>query len=161
MKKLVWISGIFLVLSFVFPNGIPRPVAPQPVPAPAPVVPPAEVDSTIVTVLADASPEDRRRITSVYNGLKFVILRDWSDKGNKRISTTAKLEELQGETLVLAIDTPGKYKDLDKAIESVFLAKIGTQDEIPVTQDVVQKIVKACEVVAASAETYHTPAEKK
>jgi hypothetical protein len=52
--------------------------------------------------------------------------------------------------LQLAIDTPGKYKGLDDAIETVFLKTVGT-DVMPNNPDTQKKLVTACEIIANSA----------
>lgn len=158
MKKLVWVAGALLLLSFIFPNGVPvKPVSPViPVDPVTPVVPVGETDTKIVELLANAPDVERNRITDVYTGLKTVVLRD----SGKRLNTTEKWAEVQANTLELAIDTPGKYPGLDVAIEAVFKSKLGTDDVIAVTPDVTQKLVKACEVIADSAQVRPTSQKK-
>jgi hypothetical protein len=144
LNKLMWLAGVLLVVSFVFPNGFefgsakPEPAAPT-----APVA----TDSTIVTILADAAPEDRSRISGIYDALAFVLKRD----GAKLITTTEQWALLQANTLQKAIETPGEYPDLDVAIEAVFARAIGTDDVVSVTPEVEQKLVTACETIANSA----------
>ena len=53
MKNLVWIAGVILALSFVFPDGITLPKKPEP--APAPVVPVVPVDTALATILGPAT----------------------------------------------------------------------------------------------------------
>lgn len=148
MKKLVALAAVGLVLfSFVFPNGVALPTRP-------PVVQPDDVitaipDSAIVSLLSDASDNDRTRIVGVYTGLRTVLLRD---KG-ARVSNTEKLAELQANTLQLAIDEVGKYPGLDVAIDNVFKKVVGTDDVVAVTPQVVSNLVKACETVIVSAQT--------
>ena len=148
MKKLVWVAGAILIFSLVFPNGINvrPPVKPTPTPV-DPAVPAATPDAKIVELLSSASAADRGRIISVYTGLRTVMLRD---KG-KRINTTEKLAELQANTLQLAIDKPGTYPGLDVAIDAVFAAQIGTDDVLAITDEVTQRVVKACDIIIASA----------
>ena len=71
-------------------------------------------------------------------------------------SDLEKLEEVQASTLQLAIETPGKYPNLDAAIEAVFYNAV--QDENTdasvvnaVTPVIQAKLVKACDIVMASA----------
>lgn len=159
MKKFVWIAGALLLVSLIFPNGVPvkPPVTPPtPVVPVVPVVPVGETNAKIVALLANAPQVERNRISDVYDGLKAVTLRD----NGKRLNTTEKWAEAQSNTLIIAIDTPGKYPGLDAAIEAVFAEKLGTTDVVALTPEVIQKLVKACEVISASAQTQAT-SEKK
>ena len=144
MKKLVLLACLLLVgLALKFPNGVPLPVtAPDAV-----VVPAGETDAALVGILENATDEDKARIVSVYEGMQYVLKRD----NGKRINTTDKFSDWQANTLQLAVETPGKYPGLDKAIESVFVRLVGTDDVVSTTPDVQQKLIKACEIVAASA----------
>jgi hypothetical protein len=147
MKKLVWVAGALLVFSFVFPNGITLPKPPAPVPAPGPVEPVVPADAEIVKALTGASSKDRARIVSVYSGVIHVLKRD----GGKRVSNTEKWADMHANTLQVAIDTPGKYPGLDTAIEAVFARELGTDDVVQLDADVQNKLVRACEVIIASA----------
>jgi len=155
MKKIaLWVSAAVFVVSLLFPNGLPidlrfgPKVDDKPVVA-APVRVLGEVDPAIVSILASATPEDRGRIVSVYDGLRFVINRD----AGARINTTEKWAELQANTLQLAITVVGKYPGLDNAIESVFAAKVGSDAVISLTPETVLQLTKACAVIADSALT--------
>lgn len=161
MKKFVWFAGALLLISLIFPNGIPvmpppTPPVPSPVVPDQPVTPAGEVNARIVELLGAASQDERNRISDAYTGLKTVTLRD----GGKRVNTTEKWSELQANTLQLAVDSPGKYPGLDAAIEGVFAEKLGTNDVLAITPEVMQRLVKACEVVSASAQSY-PPSQKK
>lgn len=160
MKKFVWLAGALLLISLVFPNGIPvkQPVGPTPTPVvpDVPVVPAGETNARIVELLAAAPKVERERIADAYTGLKIVTQRD----AGKRVNTTEKWAELQANTLQIAIDTPGKYPGLDLAIEAVFAEKLGTDDVLAITPDVMLRLVKACDVVVNSAQTY-PPSQKK
>lgn len=145
MKNFVWIAAALLVLSFIYPNGptLPvRPPVPQPAPAPAPVV-----DERLAALLAKADAADKQRIADVYNALIFVLRRD----AGARVTTTEQWADLAANTLQLAIETPGKYPGVDTAIESVFLATVGTDDVLPNNPDTQQKLIAACEIVVNSA----------
>jgi hypothetical protein len=148
MKKLVWVFGLLLALSFVFPNGVPS-LIPQVKPV-APVTPAGPTDTKIVELLVDADTVDTDRINGVYNGLAEVLRRD-GGQPVKRIVTTEQWAELQARTLNMAIDTPGKYPDLDKAIEAVFLRAVGTDDAVPANDATRAKLIEACVTVANSA----------
>lgn len=147
MKKLVWVAGVLLAISFVFPNGITLPTPPAPVPAPEPPAPTVPADADIVAALKNAESADKARIVSVYSGVIRVLKRD----GGKRVANTEKWADMHANTLQLAIDTPGKYPGLDVAIEAVFAREIGTDDVLQVDAEVQKKLVRACEVVIESA----------
>lgn len=141
MKKLVWVAGLLLLLSVVFPNGIKLPVA-----TPVVVEPVGETDAQIVALLKNASTEDKNRVVSIYSGLKFVLQRD---KG-QRVNTTEKWAELQANTLQLAVEQVGKYPGLDVAINDVFKRVVGTDDVLPANADTQIKLIKACDIIANS-----------
>lgn len=145
MKYLVWVFGGLLLLSFVFPKGVSLPAKPV---SPA-VVPnsPAETDATIVKLLANATPEDRANVNGIYSGLKTVINRD----GGELVSTTEKWALLQANTLKLAVEQVNKYPGLDVAIDNVFRQQVGTDDVSAVNAAMVEKLSKACEIIANSA----------
>jgi hypothetical protein len=153
MKKFVWVAGLVVLLAFAFPHGfdVPAP-SPAPQPVPVPVVPDVPVDATIVRILAPATRADRNRIVGVYSGLHTVLSRD----DGVRLNNTEKWAEVQARTLQMAIDTPGKYPGLDVAIENVFKTAVqsDTVDALvvnPVKGDVLAALLKACEIVMASA----------
>jgi hypothetical protein len=142
MKKLVWVAGLVLLLAFFFPDGIKLPEPAKPVD-----VVDVEVSPAIVTALAEATIEDKAHIAGTYDGMLRVITRD---KGT-RIKTTERWADFQANTLQLAIETPGQYPGLDVAIEEVFKTQLGTDDVLPTDAETQQKIVKACQIVSASA----------
>ena len=140
---MLWLAGALLAVSVLFPNGpsasfFSKPVAP---------VAPKVTDKTLLEILKPATPEDLARINGVYSALGVVLARD----GGERVNTTEQWAELQARTLQLAIDTPGKYKGLDDAIETVFLKTVGTDDVMPNNPDTQKKLVAACEIIANSA----------
>lgn len=143
MKKLVWVAAAILVVSFIFPNGISLP-KPTPVPQPAPT---AQPDKDIVRILSAASAADKRRIGDVYSGLRSVLARD---KG-QRVSTTEKFADFHANALQLAVNhQPGKYPDLDVAIDAVFERALGTTDVVALNDATVKKLIEACDIVVAS-----------
>lgn len=149
MNKLLWFAGALLAVSFLFPNGLNfPPPAPTPVPAPAPEpAPVVDTDAEIVKLLAAADAADKARIVDVYTAMKTILIRD----DGKLVNTTEKWATWQGNTLTLAIDTPGKYPGLDVAIENVFLRVVGTDDVLPNNGETQMKLIKACDIIAASA----------
>lgn len=146
MKKLVLVAGALLLFSLLFPNGVQLP-KPKPVVV-VPVAPEVTPDSTIVKLLKDATAEDKARIVSIYEGMAYVLRRDVG----ARLNTTEKWAEFQANTLQLAVEQVGKYPGLDDAIESVFARSIGTDDVVPSTPENQQKLLKACEIIIASAQ---------
>ena len=152
MKPIVWLAGIFLLLTFVFPNGLSLPVAP---PQPQPVVPDdqpvAPAAATIKTLLTNAPPEDKARVVGIYRGLIDVLTRD----NGTLVKTTEQWAALQERTLALAVDgtkLKGKYPGLDVAIEAVFESKLGKEKNVvPADAATRAKILAACDIIVASA----------
>jgi hypothetical protein len=151
MKKMVWVAAALLVFALFFPNGVSLPsfssASNNDVVAVA-VTP----DAAVVKLLRPASRAEKNRVVSVYAGLKTVLARD----NGKRINTTEKWEEVQAQTLQMAIDEPGKYEGLDEAIEAVFAAAVkdnNTDPTVvnPVTPEMQAKLIKACDILIASA----------
>jgi hypothetical protein len=140
MKKIVWVAGLLLLLSVVFPNGLS-------LTNPVNTKPPGATDAKIVELLSKADAADKARVEGVYSGLVYVLKRD----NGGRVTTTEKWEEVQQNTLDLAIETVGKYPGLDEAIESVFLKAVGTDDVMPNNPEVLAKLIAACETIANSA----------
>lgn len=135
-------AGLLLAVSLLFPNGL---ALLQPTPAVPEVTGPT--DPAIVKILQTAEQADRERVDGVYSGLAHVVKRD---KGNL-LTTTEKWALLQANTLTVAIEQPGKYPGLDKAINDVFVQSLGTLDVLPGNPEVQTKLVEACEVIANSA----------
>jgi len=148
-NKLLWFAGVLLTISFLFPEGVKFPNTPAPAPAPAPApVPVIETDPELLKILSAADTADKKRISGVYRALAEVLTRD----DGKLVTTTERWRTLHANTLTLAIDTPGKYPGLDVAIERVFLTTVGTDDVLPNSGATQMKLIKACEIIAASAE---------
>ena len=154
-KKLTWLAGLLLVLSLVFPNGIPlpKPPAPVPVPTPTPVEPVAgPTDPALVALLKDADLADKARIAGIYAALRDVLKRD----AGKLVKTTEQWALWQANTLQAAVDgtqLKGKYPGLDVAIENVFVSKLGKDKDIAqIDATVRSKIDEACAIIVASAQ---------
>lgn len=144
MKNLVWLSAALLVLSLVFPNGVSlETTATQSEYS----VPDADPDAKVSSLLANASAKDRGDVVGVYTALHRVLSRD----GGQRVSNTEKWASLQENTLQLVIEQVNKYPGLDVAIEDVFKRSVGTDDVTPVRGETLPKLLKACEIVVASA----------
>lgn len=156
MNKLVWVAGLLLVLSFVFPNGISLPTIPVPAPVPTPAPEPepevSPSDAKIVELLAKATPADKAHIRGIYTGLISVVTRD----AGALMRTTEQWSLLQARALQLAVnDLPikGKYAGLDVAIEAVFESKLGKDKEVVMADEKTRGlIVDGCKTVIASAQ---------
>jgi hypothetical protein len=143
---LLWLAGALLAASVLFPNGPSTSFFSKPVAPVAPAAPKA-TDAALLEILKAATPEDLARINGVYTALETVLARD----AGKLVTTSEQWVELQARTLRLAIDTPGKYKGLDEAIEAVFLKTVGTDDVLPNNAETQKKLMAACDIIANSA----------
>jgi hypothetical protein len=143
MKKLVWVFGVLLLLSFVFPH-----LSKLTGGKPAQPTVTAVTDDTITGILQQATAADRARVAGIYSGLNYVINRPTF---GQRVNTTEKWAELQASTLQLAVAEPGKYAGLDAAIEAVFLKEVGTDDVLPTNEATRKKLSAACEIIENSA----------
>jgi len=160
MKPVVWFAGLIVLIAFLFPNGIPvnfpRPRPPQPTPVvPEPPAPVIETDTAVVDALKAATAVDRAHIAGTYLGAMDVLRRD----NGRLIKTTEQWATYQARMLNLSVDgtsIKGKYTGLDVAIDNVFVRVLGTtpgaNDVLAVNADVLAKLVKACEIVANSAQ---------
>lgn len=145
MKKLVWVAGAVLLVSFVFPNGVAIPVVK---PAVDVVEPSAAADAEISKLLRNADAADKGRVRSIYSGLASVLRRDATVK---RLRNTEQWAEVHAATLDLAVEQVGKYPGLDVAINDVFLRVVGTDDVMPANDSMRAKLIEACDVIVASA----------
>lgn len=144
MKKLVWVFGALLALSFVLPE--------VKIPFSWPTTASEEVnavpaDPTIAKILSGASAADKARVRSIYGAMAVVLKRD----GGKLVSTTEQFSVWQANTLTNAVDKPGKYEGLDAAIEARFKAAVGTMDVVSITPELSAKLVDAAQSIANAA----------
>jgi hypothetical protein len=145
MKKLVWLFGILLALSFVLPHV--ANVTTQPTVPAVPALSDVKKDAKIVEILAPATAADKARVVSIYTGLRNVLARD---KGNL-VNNTEKFYFLHGNTLTNAVEQVNKYNGLDLAIEAVFFNAVKTKDVIPVTAEISTALCNACDIIINSA----------
>jgi hypothetical protein len=160
MKPVVWFAGLIVLIAFLFPNGLPltfpaRPVTPVTPVVPEPPAPVIETDAAVLETLKPATAVDRAHIAGTYLGAIDVLRRD----NGKLIKTTEQWATYQARMLNLSVDgtaIKGKYPGLDVAIDNVFVRLLGTtqgaNDVLAVNADVLAKLVKACEIVANSAQ---------
>ncbi len=113
---------------------------------------PAPVTGDVATALASASKADRQYVADLYKALADVTKRD----GGKRITTTGMWRLIHRDHLALAVaDTPlkGKYTGLDVAIEAT-LATYFPKTDVPLTPELVDKIVQGCKAVEVQCRTH-------
>ena len=95
-------------------------------------------------------PADREYLSSFYEGLAFVLLRDKDRTGGPIIRTTDEFATFHGGSLEAAIDKAkvGIYPGLDKAIDKVFFAALDTDEPKKLTDAERESIVAACGVLS-------------
>lgn len=146
MKKLVWVFGALLALSFVLPDvKISAPWATKPAVVEAGSDVPA--DAKVASLLTNATAADKARVRSVYSAMATVLKRD----GGKLVTTTEQFSLWQANALTVAIDKPGTYPGLDVAIEDCFLRAVGTKDVVSVTPELSDKLVAAAYSIVNAA----------
>lgn len=89
-------------------------------------------------------PKDRIYLANFYDAMAFVLRRD-GGRDEPIVSDTDKFVAFHGASLRLAIDKAdvGKYGDLGGAIDQVFVAAAGA-DQQKVDASVREKLVSAC-----------------
>jgi len=159
MKPVVWFAGLIVLIAFLFPNGLPlnfpvNPPSPPPV-VPVPPAPVIETDDAVLAALKPATAVDRAHVAGTYLGAIDVLRRD----NGKLIKTTEQWARYQARMLDLSVAgtaIKGKYPGLDLAIDNVFVRVLGTEpgnnEVLAVDPAVLAKLIKACEIVANSAQ---------
>lgn len=111
-------------------------------PQPSPEV--MALASPVREYLPKMLPKDRIYLANFYDAMAFVLLRDGS-RDEPIVSDTEKFVAFHGSSLRLAIDKAdvGKYGDLGGAIDQVFVAAAGA-DQQKVDAAVREKLVSAC-----------------
>lgn len=108
----------------------------------------------VADALRSASPADRARVASIYRALGDVTARD----AGRQITTLAQWRAVHASALRLAAGgTPlvGKYPGLDVAVDTVLRQGIQAErgvDDVPMSADVVSKLVAACNEVVKQSE---------
>jgi hypothetical protein len=99
-------------------------------------------------ILPKMLAKDRKYLSSLYDAMSFVLLRD-RERAEPIISTTEKFIQFHSGTLAFAIDRKdvGKYDGLGAAIDQVFLAALGPESR-GLTKDDQAKVTAACTTLA-------------
>lgn len=119
--------------------------------------PPSEVmqwAAPLRPVLPRMMPEDRRYLSSFYDAMAFVLIRD-GQRDTPIISSTEQFANFHAGSLRLSIDkaSVGKYQGLAEAIDETFVNACGA-DIKPITQEVRSRLVAACGALAYSLEIH-------
>lgn len=151
--SLVWrylVVGVLLIfawkgssLSIPWPPENTDPTIPQPAPALLAWVEPVR------PIAAKMLPKDRQYLSSLYDAMAFVLIRDGKRGPEAIISTTEKFVAFHASTLRLAIDreSVGKYPGLAQAIDQVFVSAIGAEVRAIGEADTA-KLVGACNALS-------------
>lgn len=151
--SLMWryiVVGVLLIfawkgssLNLAWPPADTDPTIPKPEPALAAWAEPVR------PIAATMLPKDRQYLSSLYDAMAFVLLRDGKRGPDAIISTTEKFVAFHASTLRLAIDreSVGKYPGLAAAIDQVFVAAVGAEVRAIGEADTA-KLIGACNALA-------------
>jgi hypothetical protein len=128
----------------------PPPSTPAVVDNPVPVPDPAlrAWAEPLRPILPKMLAGDRQYLSSLYDAMTFVVLRD-GQRDDPIISTTQKFADFHSGSLRLAIDKAkvGQYPGLDRAIDQVFVSAAGA-DMKAIDADTRTKLSAACQVLS-------------
>lgn len=98
--------------------------------------------------VADILPKDRIYLAGFYSAIGYVMARD-EDLDPQIVTTNEKFSHLHAGSLRFAIDRKevGKYPGLGAAIDEVFAEAAG-EDVAPMTDDMRERIIDACDALA-------------
>jgi hypothetical protein len=124
------------------PSPTDKAVVPQPAPELIAWVEPLK------PILPKMLAKDRRYLSSLYDAMAFVLLRD-RDRPSPIIDTTDKFIAFHSGSLALSIDRKdvGKYDGLAGAIDQVFLSALGPESR-GLNDDDRVKLTAACSTLA-------------
>lgn len=126
---LLALAALFLLYTFVAPKETPPPA----------------VTGRVAEALASAPSADRVYVGRLYKALAYVTQRD----NGQQINTTSIWRAVhRGMLRLAAANIKGKYPGLDVAVEET-LAQHFSLDDLPLTPELVQKIVAGCKAVEA------------
>lgn len=98
----------------------------------------------VADALRTATPSDRAKLARIYAALATITERD----AGQQIATTGIWRAVHSAELRLAVgELKGKYPGLDVAVEKV-LTSFLPADDVPMSADVVGKLVAGCREVA-------------
>jgi hypothetical protein len=108
--------------------------------------PRAAVVGPVAVAMQSAENADKVKLASIYRALADITKRD----AGKQLTSLSAWRTCHSSALRLAVggtDLPGKYPNLDRAVEQV-LSNFFPLDDVPMTADLAAKISAACEEVA-------------
>lgn len=116
----------------------------QDIDTPKPSVECLEWAAQVRPVAARMLPKDRLYLSSLYDAMAFILLRDFY-RDDPILKTTDDFISFHSGTLRLAIDkaSVGKYPGLAEAIDQTFVAAIGV-DQQKIDKAMQEKLVAAC-----------------
>lgn len=112
---------------------------------------PQPVEGPVATAMKSASSSDRRKVSAVYRALADVTARDAA----QQIKTLGQWRAVHASALRLAAggtDLVGKYKGLDLAVDKVLQDSVGTLENVPLSDELVGKLVEGCKEVVRQSE---------
>jgi len=111
---------------------------------PAPAKESLEWAAPVRPIAAKMLPADRVYLSSLYEAMVFILLRDF-DRDQPIIKTTDDFVTFHSGSLRLAIDKAnvGKYPGLAEAIDQTFLSAVGA-DQKAIDSGMKPRIVAAC-----------------
>ena len=114
-------------------------------------VPQSAVTGPVARSLSSAPKADRAYVAAIYHSLADILQRD----NGQRITTTSIWRAIHSDSLRLAVggtSLKDKYSGLDKAVEET-LAKYYGLEDVPLTPELIEKIIAACKDVEAQCLT--------
>ena len=106
-------------------------------------------------ILPKILPTDRAYLSSFYDAMAYIILRD-GDRSTPLVTDTEKFAVLHAGSLQLAIEKAkvGKYPGLDDAIDSVFFNALGAEQKA-LDAPTRARLVAACGVLSWTLAVKH------
>lgn len=106
-------------------------------------------------ILPKMLPTDRAYLSSFYDAMAYIILRD-GDRSTPLVTDTEKFAVLHAGSLQLAIEKAkvGKYPGLDDAIDSVFFNALGAEQKA-LDAPTRARLVAACGVLSWTLAVKH------
>lgn len=104
--------------------------------------------SQVRPIAANMLPKDRLYLSSLYDAMAFILLRDF-DRDAPIVRTTDDFVAFHSGSLRLAVDraSVGKYPGLAEAIDQTFVAALGA-DQQALDKPLRERLVAACGALA-------------